>query len=367
MSRVGESITFSAFTVIAALVSLVLAEFAFYQSLGPGAGDRDRADAAGRPDAAAGAAGDLRPGGVLADRRRRRTRATSSGLWDRIGDHRDAAAGASRWWSGIVLFVGARGHAADDGRRRLRRRRLEPRGTDSAAGSALIAAHFPSSNAGRSAVLLQFPKSVWDDPSVLATAQAGPARRCPSSAGSSGRSIPTASRSRPSSSASCTRPSGRRAQLPPVPTTHAVPAELYNAYRATGQLISPDGHTVQFSVAFANGDSSSPAVARRRARDARRRRPGGHRRPARRPTASSARSRSPTTSATSPGTDLAADHPDRRGPHRAAAGDRAAQPRRAALPGGEHRAVVPRRAGPRRHRSSSTSAARTASTSSCRS
>ncbi len=35
VSRVGESITFSALTVIAALVSLVLAEFAFYQSLGP--------------------------------------------------------------------------------------------------------------------------------------------------------------------------------------------------------------------------------------------------------------------------------------------------------------------------------------------
>ena len=35
VSRVGESISFSAFTVIAALVSLVLAEFAFYQSLGP--------------------------------------------------------------------------------------------------------------------------------------------------------------------------------------------------------------------------------------------------------------------------------------------------------------------------------------------
>ena len=35
VSRVGESISFSAFTVIAALLSLVLAEFAFYQSLGP--------------------------------------------------------------------------------------------------------------------------------------------------------------------------------------------------------------------------------------------------------------------------------------------------------------------------------------------
>ena len=35
VSRVGESITFSALTVIAALMSLVVAEFAFYQSLGP--------------------------------------------------------------------------------------------------------------------------------------------------------------------------------------------------------------------------------------------------------------------------------------------------------------------------------------------
>ena len=35
VTKVGESITFSAFTVIAALVSLSLAEFGLYQSLGP--------------------------------------------------------------------------------------------------------------------------------------------------------------------------------------------------------------------------------------------------------------------------------------------------------------------------------------------
>src|SRR4029078_8641615 len=48
-----------------------------------------------------------------------------------------------------------------------------PAGTDSAAGSELIATHFPASTASRSAVLLVFPNSVWDDPSVLGPAQTG--------------------------------------------------------------------------------------------------------------------------------------------------------------------------------------------------
>ena len=47
------------------------------------------------------------------------------------------------------------------------------KGTDSGAGSDLIATHFPSSQSNRSAVLLQFPTSVWDDPSVLDGAQTG--------------------------------------------------------------------------------------------------------------------------------------------------------------------------------------------------
>ena len=53
---------------------------------------------------------------------------------------------------------------------------------------------------------------------------------------------------------------GPARQLPPVPATTDISVELYDAYRATGQLISPDGHIVQFSVEFASGDSSSPAV-----------------------------------------------------------------------------------------------------------
>jgi RND superfamily putative drug exporter len=39
-----------------------------------------------------------------------------------------------------------------------------------------------------------------------------------------------------------------------------VPVQLYNAYRATGQLISADGRTIQYSAETNGGDTSSPAA-----------------------------------------------------------------------------------------------------------
>ena len=125
VSRVGESITFSALTVIAALVSLVLAEFAFYQSLGPALGDRHRADAAGRADAAAGAARHLRPGGVLADRRDGPPPGDKAGLWDRIGVVATRRPGDYPGRRHRAVRQ-PRGDAPDDWRRRLRRRLRQP-------------------------------------------------------------------------------------------------------------------------------------------------------------------------------------------------------------------------------------------------
>ena len=72
VSRVGESITFSAFTVIAALMSLVLAQFAFYQSLGPALAIGIGLMLLAGSDAAAGLLADLRSSRLLADRHGRR-------------------------------------------------------------------------------------------------------------------------------------------------------------------------------------------------------------------------------------------------------------------------------------------------------
>lgn len=134
-----------------------------------------------------------------------------------------------------------------------------PSGTDSGAGSALIEAHFPSSTAGRSAVLMRFPTPVWGDLSVLSRAQDGLAGLTEFS-GLVGPLNPNGIPLTAEQLAQLHGSLGPAASLPPQQATTAVPAQLYNAYRATAQLISADGRTVQFSVAFADGDASSPAA-----------------------------------------------------------------------------------------------------------
>jgi len=257
VSRVGESITFSALTVIAALVSLVLAEFAFYQSLGPalaiGIALMLVAGLTLLPALLAifGRAV-FWPTGASAHR------ADRTGLWDRIGVVATRRPGITLV-AGVALFVGLGATLLTTGVAGFGDVTSSPSGTDSAAGSALIEAHFPSSTTGRSAVLMQFPTSVWDDPSVLARAQDGLA----GIAEFSGLVGPLNPNGIPLTTDQLTQMHtalGPARQLPPVETTTAVPEQVYNAYRATGQLISPDGHTIQFSVNYANGDASSPAV-----------------------------------------------------------------------------------------------------------
>ena len=126
VERVGESIAASAGTVIAALLSLLVADFGLYRDLGVPAGHRHRAHAAGRADPAAGAAGHPRPGGVLALPHRPLPdgQAEKPGLW---GGRRPASCTArrSRSISGVVVFGAlARGQPRlHRGRLRLRQRR----------------------------------------------------------------------------------------------------------------------------------------------------------------------------------------------------------------------------------------------------
>jgi RND superfamily putative drug exporter len=180
------------------------------------------------------------------------------GLWDRIGVVVTRRPGMTLV-VGVALFAGLGATLLTTGVAGFGDVSSSPSGTDSSAGSALIATHFPSSTTGRSAVLLRFQTSVWDDPSVLARAQAGLAGLSEFS----GLVGPLNPNGIPVTTDQLTQlhtSLGPARQLPTTPATTAVPAQLYDAYRATGQLISPDGHTIQFSVEFANGDASSPAV-----------------------------------------------------------------------------------------------------------
>ena len=106
-------------------------------------------------------------------------------------------------------------------------------------------------------MLLQFEKSVWDDPSVLAPAQTG-LSALPEFSGLVGPLDPNGAPLTTDQLIQLHATLGPARLLPPV-STGAISPDLYDAYRSTGQLISPDGHTIQFSVEFAKGDASSPA------------------------------------------------------------------------------------------------------------
>ena len=257
VTRVGESITFSALTVIAALSSVALAQFGLYQSMGPAL--------------AIGIALMLLAGltllpALLAILGRAvfwpsnigHQQVESRGLWDRVGviaTRRPAVTLVA----GLVLFGGLAATLLTTGVAGFGDVTSGAAGTDSAAGAALLNAHFPSSTITRTAILLRFDDSVWNRPTELAAAQAGLAA-LPEFKSLVGPLNPNGI---PLTVAQLTQlhaTLGPARQLAPVATSASVSPELYNAYRATGELISPDGRTIQFSAEVGNGDTSSPSA-----------------------------------------------------------------------------------------------------------
>ncbi len=257
VSRVGESITFSAFTVIAALVSLVVAEFAFYQSLGPalaiGIALMLLAGLTLLPALLAifGRAV-FWPTGAAAHKAHR------VGLWDRIGVIVTRRPGITLV-AGTVLFVALGATLLTTGVAGFGDVTGSPTGTDSAAGAALIAAHFPSSTTGRSAVLMQFGTSVWDDPTVLARAQAGLAGLHEFS-GLVGPLNPNGIPLTTAPADTAPRGAGAGARAPAGADDDRGPEAALRRVSGDRPAHQPRRPHRQFSVVFANGDSSSPAV-----------------------------------------------------------------------------------------------------------
>jgi putative drug exporter of the RND superfamily len=257
VTKVGESITFSAFTVIAALVSLSLAEFGLYQSLGP--------------SLAIGIALMLLAGltllpALLAILGRavfwpsniKPRLVPRVGLWDRVGVIVTRRPGTTLG-VGLVVFGALALTLLTTGTAGFGDVTSSSVGTDSAAGNALVAQHFPASTASRTAILLQFPSSIWNKPAALATAQEGLAA-LPEFEKLTGPLNPNGVTLTVDQLTQLRSTLGPAQALPPVPASNAVPVQLYNAYRATGQLISADGRTIQYSAETNGGDTSSPAA-----------------------------------------------------------------------------------------------------------
>jgi RND superfamily putative drug exporter len=100
-----------------------------------------------------------------------------------------------------------------------------PAGSDSAAGNALLVAHFPAADRNPTGVLLHFPTSVSIDPAPAAQAQ-------------------------------------RLLATSPDFNSVVGPFDSNQSLLAGNQFVSPDGRTVQFNVSLAVGDPASNAATR---------------------------------------------------------------------------------------------------------
>jgi len=257
LSRIGETITFSAATVIAAMLCLLLATFGFYYGLGPalaiGIGIMLLAGLTLTPAILAILGrtafwpSDVRPG---------RARI---GLWGRIAGNivRYPAATLA---AGILVFGGlavAALHYAPEG---FTQNGSTAGNSQSAQGTNVISAHYPAAQANPNNLLFAYATPVWQNTVVLE--QATNLLRAQHVLRSiSGPLDPNGSALSPSQLARLHQVLGQALLLPPVPPAGiAVSPKLYNAYRSTSQFVSADGRAVQFYATLRAGAADTRAA-----------------------------------------------------------------------------------------------------------
>jgi putative drug exporter of the RND superfamily len=257
LTRVGESVTASAGTVIVALLTLLLAGFGLYHDLGVplalGVAVMLLAGLTLLPALLALTAGSTFSIGVRAPSSR------SFQLWGRVAA-RALRRPALVLGIGILIF-GALGLAALGYRTAgLSRSVTAPAGSDAAAGNALITRYFPQSSASPSNLVFRYATPVWQHPGTLAAAS--------SSLSSSGLFASTASPLEPNGTsltptayALAHGKLGNPSRLPLTePAGLQLPAAVYDAYRASAQYVSADGLTVRVAAQLRAGSQTSTAA-----------------------------------------------------------------------------------------------------------
>ena len=255
--RVGETITFSAFTVIAALLSLLVATFQIYSELGIplaiGIGTMLLAGLTLLPALLAVF------GRAAFWPSKTRAGTGKAGLWGRIAA-RVVRRPAIPLTIGIVVFgalaIGVASYQPGGFGGSI----SAPAGTDSAAGTALLNKHFPVSAANPTNLVYKLSQPVWADsaPVVAATSQL---KASGLFTGVTGPLNPAGVTLTPTQYRELHSALGNPAALPPTPAANSpVPANAYLLYRATAQYISPDGRTIQFETSLKAGDPSTSAA-----------------------------------------------------------------------------------------------------------
>ncbi len=240
LARVGESITFSAATVIAALLSLMLATFGLYNGLGPAL-----AIALGIMLIAALT---FLPallailGRAVFWPSKTREREPKIGLWGRVAD-KVIQKPALMLVAGVVIFgglsLGISGYKTTGFGNQA-----APSGSDSAKGQKAIAAHFPAANNNPDLLILKFKNPVWNNDNLQTVYKA--------------QTELTNSKEFKAVSGPF---NANGFDLTPslLKQIHAAPGNS-PAAQAVSQFISPDGRTVQFYSIFKAGSSGSQAA-----------------------------------------------------------------------------------------------------------
>jgi len=257
VSLVGETITFSAGTVMAALLFLLLATFGFYQGLGPALAIGIALmllsgltllpallSIAGR---VAFWPSNVRPGEY------------GIGLWGRVAA-RIVRRPALVLGAGLVMFGGLALAVLDYSPSGFASGSSASSTSQSAQGTAVLNAHFPAAQSNPTNLILTYPFSVWDRPSALKIANTSLTNDAVFG-GISGPLDPNGTRFSEAQLADLHTRLGPPQRLPiALPAQLSVSPGVYNAYRSTAQFISADGRTVQFYATLKAGDPTSTAA-----------------------------------------------------------------------------------------------------------
>jgi RND superfamily putative drug exporter len=253
---VGESITFSAGTVIVALLCLLLASFGLYSGLGPalalGVGLMLLAALTLLPALLAVL------GPVLFWPRPVRP-ASREGLYARLADV-VIAHPVITLLSGVV-FLGALGaFAAGYTSSGFGGQSTGPPGSQSANGTNVINNHYPAAVANPTQVLLVYKSSVWNNLTPVSNAENDLGQKSVFSS-VTGPFNPNGTALTTSQLASLYQQLGPPGKLPATePAGTPVSAQQYQLYRAESQFISADGTTVQFYTSLTAGSPSTTAA-----------------------------------------------------------------------------------------------------------
>jgi RND superfamily putative drug exporter len=267
LTKVGESITFSALTVIAALLSLLAATFQIYSQLGIplaiGIGVMLLAGLTLLPALLAifgkAAFWPSKP----------KAGASSAGIWGKIATRVVRRPGAALL-IGVIVFgalsvaVTAYQSAGFGGTISA------PAGTDSATGTNLLNKYFPSSAANPTNLVYKLSAPAWNDAAAIAAATAQ-LQKDPVFTGVSGPLNPvgpTGFTAAEYTQLHALLGSGTLPATPPAEPAAATAAgitatqwtQAYQLYRATTQFVSADGKTIQFETSLKAGDPSTTAA-----------------------------------------------------------------------------------------------------------